>query len=221
MISAAEHGEQSLNFNIGGPITDRLSGSLSGRFYKFDGEFTNSAAPSETLGEENTQSLTGVLEFRPFDSLTLRGRLVAARDEDGPRAFGFQPSSLNNCSPGFRSNAYRGVPATTNNNPNQWFCGVIKDTGVYAQNTGAGGSTFPAASPFLGVERDLLFGSMIADIDLPNKMSARILFGFRNERLKTGSDSDFLNGAVFPQGGTLSAPNSNSLFGASWLYRFR
>lgn len=214
-VSVAEHGEQSLNFNLGGPITDRLSGSLSGRLYKFDGEFANSAAPGETLGEENTQSITGVLEFRPFDSLTLRARLVAAKDEDGPRAFGFQSSSANNCSPGYRSNAYRGVPASTNNNPNQWFCGVIRDTGVYFQNTGAAGSTFPAAAPFLGVERDLLFGSTIADIDLPNKMSARILFGFRNERLKTGSDSDFLNGASFPQGGTLTAPTANSLFGSS------
>jgi iron complex outermembrane recepter protein len=214
-LSAAEHGEQSINVNIGGPITDRLSGSLSGRIYKFDGEFANSAAPGETLGAEDTKSISGVLEFRPFDGLTLRGRLVAATDEDGPRAFGFQSSNFNNCYPGFRSNAYRGAAATTNNNPNQWFCGVIKDTGIYNQNTGSAGSTFPAASPFLGVERDLLFGSVIADIDLPNAMSAKILYGFRNERLKTGSDSDFQNGVSFPQGGTLTAPNSNSLFGSA------
>jgi iron complex outermembrane recepter protein len=214
-LSAAEHGEQSFTASIGGPITDRLSGSLSARAYKFDGEFANASAPGETLGAEETQAISGVLEFRPLDSLTLRARLVAAKDEDGPRAFGFQPSSANNCFPGYRSNAYRGVPATTNNNPNQWFCGVIKDTGVYNQNTGAAGSTFPAASPFLGVERDLLFGSLIADIELPNAMSARVLFGFRNERLKTGSDSDFSNGASFPQSGTLAVPTSNSLFGSA------
>jgi iron complex outermembrane recepter protein len=214
-ISAAEHGEQSINASIGGPITDRLSGSLSARGYKFDGEFANAAAPSETLGKESTQSVTGVLEFRPLDSLTIRGRLVAAKDDDGPRAFGFQSSNFNNCYPGFRSNAYRGVPASTNNNPNQWFCGVIRDTGVYNQNTGAAGSTLAPASPFLGVERDLLFGSIIADAELPNEMTARVLFGFRNERLKTGSDSDFQNGRSFPQGGTEAAPLSNSLFGSA------
>ena len=214
-VSVAEHGEQSININIGGPITDRLSGSLSARGYKFDGEFANSAAPGETLGKETTQSIAGVLEFRPFDSLTLRGRLVAAKDDDGPRAFGFQSSNFNNCYPGYRSNAYRGNPITTNNNPNQWFCGVIKDTGVYNQNTGAAGSTFAPASPFLGVERDLLFGSLMADIDLPNAMSAKVLFGYRNERLKTGSDSDFQNGRSFPQGGTEAAPASNSLFGSA------
>jgi iron complex outermembrane recepter protein len=214
-VSAAEHGEQSINASIGGPITDRLSGSLSARGYKFDGEFANSAAPGETLGKESTQSIAGVLEFRPFDSLTIRGRLVAAKDDDGPRAFGFQSSNFNNCYPGFRSNAYRGVAATTNNNPNQWFCGVIKDTGVYNQNTGAAGSTLAPASPFLGVERDLLFGSLIADVDLPNEMSARVLFGFRNERLKTGSDSDFQNGVSFPQGGTPAVPTTNSLFGSA------
>ena len=214
-LSIAEHGEQSVNLNVGGPITDRLSGSLSARAYKFDGEFANSAAPGQTLGAEETQSISGVLEFRPFDSLTLRARLVAAKDEDGPRAFGFQRSDANNCFPGFRSNAYRGAAATTNNNPNQWFCGEIKDSGIYNQNTGAAGSTLPAASPFLGVERDLLFGSLIADVDLPNDMTAKILFGFRNERLKTGSDSDFQNGVAFPQGGTLTAPLSNSLFGSA------
>lgn len=219
-ISAAEHGEQSINLNIGGPITDRLSGSLSARAYKFDGEFANSAAPGESLGKEKTQSIAGVLEFRPFDSLTIRGRLVAAKDDDGPRAFGFQRSDANNCFPGFRSNAYRGAAATTNNNPNQWFCGVIKDTGVYNQNTGAAGSTLAPASPFLGVERDLLFGSVIADIELPNEMSARVLFGFRNERLKTGSDSDFQNNAVSAlgfgaQSGTPAVPTINSLFGSA------
>jgi iron complex outermembrane recepter protein len=214
-VSAAEHGEQSLNYSIAGPITDRISASLSARIYEFDGEFQNASAPSQTLGAEKTTSLSGVLEIRPFDSLTLRARLVAAKDRDGPRAFGFQSSNSNNCFPGFRSNAYRGVAATTNNNPNQWFCGVIKDTGVYNQNTGAAGSTFPAASPFLGVERDLVFGSLIADIDLPNAMTGKVLFGFRNERLKTGSDSDFQNGASFPQGGTLGAPLSNSLFGSA------
>jgi iron complex outermembrane recepter protein len=219
-VSVADHGEQSLNLNIGGPITDRLSGSLSARAYVYDGEFKNSAATNQLLGEEKTQSITGVLEFRPLDSLTLRARLVAAKDEDGPRAFGFQSSSQNNCFPGFRSNAYRGAAATTNNNPNQWFCGVIKDAGVYNQNTGAAGSTLPAASPFLGVERDLFFGSLIADVDLPNAMSARVLFGFRNERLKTGSDSDFQNLSVSalgfgPQGGTLAVPTINSLFGSA------
>ena len=214
-VSVAEHGEQSLNLSIGGPLTERISGSLSARLYQYDGEFDNSAAPGETLGAEETQSITGVLEIRPFDSLTLRARLVAAKDEDGPRAFGFQSSNFNNCFPGFRSNAYRGAPATTNNNPNQWFCGEIKDTGVYNQNTGAAGSTFAAASPFLGLERDLLFGSLIADVDLPNAMAAKIMFGFRNERLKTGSDSDFQNGRSFPQGGTEAAPLSNSLFGAA------
>jgi iron complex outermembrane recepter protein len=214
-ISAAEHGEQSINASIGGPITDRLSGSLSARGYKFDGEFANSSAPGETLGKENTQSVSGVLEFRPLDSLTIRGRLVAAKDDDGPRAFGFQSSNFNNCYPGFRSNAYRGAPATTNNNPNQWFCGVIRDTGVYNQNTGAAGSTIAPASPFLGVERDLLFGSIIADAELPNEMTARVLFGFRNERLKTGSDSDFQNGAAASQGGTPATPGANSVFGSA------
>jgi outer membrane receptor protein involved in Fe transport len=213
--SAAEHGERSLTARVAGPITEWLSGSLAARYYTYDGEWANAAAPGETLGSEQTQSVSAVLEARPLPGLTMRGRVVMAQDDDGPRAFGFQDSSQNNCFPGFRSNAYRGSPLTTNNNPNQYFCGVIKDAGVYAQNTGFGG-TF-AASPFLGVRRDLLFGSLINDVELPNGMNAQISIGYRDERLQTGSDSDFKNGASFPQGGTPAAPASNSLFGsAGW-----
>lgn len=214
-VSLADFGEESINVSIAGPITDRISGSLSARGYKYDGEFVNASAPGQKLGKEQTRSIAGVLEVRPIDGLTVRARLVAAKDEDGARAFGFQSSDANNCYPGFRSNAYRGVAATTNNNPNQWFCGVIKDNGIYNQNTAGPGSNNPAAAPFLGVERDLLFGSVISDVELPNAMSAKISFGFRNERLKTGSDSDFKNGASFPQSGTPAVPTSNSLFGSS------
>jgi iron complex outermembrane recepter protein len=215
-LSAAEHGEQTVNLRVAGPITPWLSGSLAGRYYTYDGEWDNSAAPGETLGSEKTNSVSGVLEARPLQGLTLRARLVHAEDEDGPRAFGFQASSKNNCFPGYRSNAYRGAAATTDNNPNQWFCGVLKDTGVYFQNTGFGG-TRPAA-PFLGVERDLTFGSLIADVDLPNDYAVKISYGYRDESLKTGSDSDFLNGSSFPQTvGANGVTGSNSLFGSSGI----
>jgi iron complex outermembrane recepter protein len=215
-LSAAEHGENSVNLRVAGPITPWLSGSLSGRYYTFDGEFANSAAPGETLGSEQTTSYSGVLEARPLQGLTLRARLVHAADEDGPRAFGFQPSSQNNCYPGYRSNAYRGAAATTDNNPNQWFCGVIKDKGVYNQNTGFGGTR--PSSPFLGVERDLTFGSLIGDVDLPNDYAVKVSYGYRDESLKTGSDSDFVNGASFPQTvGANGIIGSNSLFGSSGI----
>jgi len=213
-VSVGSHNEQSANLRVAGPITSWLSGGLAARYYTYDGEWANSAALNETLGSEKTKSVSGVLEARPVQGLTLRARVVHAEDEDGPRAFGFQASSKNNCYPGYRSNAYRGAAATTDNNPNQWFCGVIQDTGVYFQNTGAN-NTRPAA-PFLGVERDLTFGSLIADVDLPNDYTVNISYGFRDETLKTGSDSDFLNGASFPQGiGANGVPTSNSLFGSS------
>ena len=214
-LSIGSHNEQSANLRLAGPITSWLSGGLAARYYTYDGEWGNSAARDDKpLGSEQTKSVSGVLEARPVQGFTLRARVVHAEDEDGPRAFGFQPSSKNNCFPGYRSNAYRGAAATTDNNPNQWFCGVIKDTGVYFQNTGGNG-TRPAA-PFLGVERDLTFGSLIADVDLPNDYSVKVSYGFRDETLKTGSDSDFLNGASFPQAvGANGITASNSLFGSS------
>jgi iron complex outermembrane recepter protein len=209
-VSAASFGEKSLTARIGGPLGDKLSGALSLRLYETDGEWRNATAPAQKLGAEKTIALAGVFEARPIDGLTLRGRVSYAEDDDGPRAFGFQKSDLNNCYPGFKSNLYSGVAATTNNNPNQYFCGVIADTGVYEQNTGADGN--PASGPFFGVQRDQLFGSLIATVDLPNDLLAEISLGYRDATTRTGSDSDFQK--LFTNAfGTNGIPTANTSFG--------
>lgn len=188
-LSAAQFGEKSLTARLSGPLGDKLSGALSVRLYETDGEWKNATAPQQRLGAEKTTAIAAVLEARPIEGFTLRGRVSYAEDDDGPRAFGFQKSDLNDCYPGFKSNLYSGPAATTNNNPNQYFCGVIVDTGNYEQNTGADGN--PASGPFFGVQRDQLFGSLIATIDLPNNLLAEISSGYRHATSRTGSDSDF------------------------------
>jgi iron complex outermembrane recepter protein len=209
-LSGAQFGERSLTARVGGPLGDRLSGSLSLRLYETDGEWRNSTAPTQRLGAEKTTAFAGVIEARPIDGFTLRGRMSYAKDDDGPRAFGFQNSDSNNCYPGFKSNLYSGVPATTNNNPNQYFCGVIVDSGIYAQNTGADGN--PASGPFFGVQRDQLFGSLIATIDLPNQLLAEVSVGYRDATARTGSDSDFQ--AKFTNFfGVNGIPTANTSFG--------
>ena len=197
--SAAQHGEQDLNFRIaGGLIGDTLTGSLAGRYYKYGGEWNN-VATGETLGKEQTSSISGVLNFVPNDNFRVKGRLTYLEDRDGPRAFGFQRSNVNNCFPGFRSNQFRGPAATTDNNPNQYFCGVIKaNPSSIAQNSGANGTR--PEGPFMGVWRDALYGQSTAEANLPNGWTATLLAGFRNETRKTGSDSNFQNdngGAAF------------------------
>jgi outer membrane receptor protein involved in Fe transport len=227
LVSAAEDGEYTVQGRVAGPILDNLTGALSARYYTYDGEWTN-AATGETLGAERSQSASITLDWTPADTVSIRQRLVFQNDKDGPRAFAFQNSNANNCFPGFRSNAFRGAVGTTNNNPNQYFCGVIPPTEIVNQNTGANG-TVPGA-PFMGVERTLATGSTILTIDLPNEMTAQALFGFRNDRRKTGSDSDFQNGSIFTptfrNGAFVSGaviggvPTNNALFQLSSISRF-
>lgn len=209
-LSAASFGEKSLTARMAGPLGDKLSGSVSVRLYETEGEWRNATAPSQRLGSEKTTAIAGVLEARPIESLTVRGRVSYAKDDDGARAFGFQRSDFNNCFPGFKSNRYSGATATTNNNENQYFCGVIVDTGIYGQNTGADGN--PASGPFFGVQRDQLFGSLIATIDLPNDHVVELSGGYRHATARTGSDSDFqpLFTNVF---GTNGIPTANTSFG--------
>lgn len=207
-ISAAEGEEYNAAIRIAGPLAENLSGSLSGRYYSKAG-FVRNTATGEMLGSEETLSFAGVLDWRPLDSLSIRARLSYNDDDDGPRAFGFLKSDFNTCFPGFRSNAFRGNPATTNNNPNQYFCGVLPPQTTAAQNTGANG-TIPG-SPFMGVKRELFTGSVIANIDLPRDHRVVIQYGFRDDERFTGSDSDFQNG-FSPFTPATNPPASNSLF---------
>jgi iron complex outermembrane recepter protein len=210
-LLVGDHGEQSFTGRIGGPINDMFSGSLAIRLYKKDGEWRNATAPSEELGAEETQSISGVLEFRPNDTFSLRTRIAYSADDDGPRAFGFQKSDFNDCYPGFKSNLYSGPAATTNNNPNQYFCGEVRDSGVYQQNTGKDGN--PASGPFFGVQRDQLFASSIATIDLPNNNVVTISGGYRDVRTRTGSDSDFQARFTNAFIAGTTTPASNTSFG--------
>jgi len=54
---------------ITGPITDTLGFRLSGRYYEYGGEFTN-AVTNETVGFEETVSVSGTLEWTPSSNLT-------------------------------------------------------------------------------------------------------------------------------------------------------
>lgn len=210
----AEHEQHDVTLRLAGPLMENLSGSLSVRSFAYGGEFQNSritiptdiaarvpgplaptysALGGETVGDESTFSISGALDWTPIDSFRLRGRLAFNQDRDGPRAFGFQKSDLNNCFPGFRSNAFRGIAATTDNNPNQYFCGVLQPVKQVAINTGVGG-TFKSA-PFYGVERDLWTGSLIAEIEPFADHTLTVQGGFRTDDRKVGSDSDFQNGA--------------------------
>jgi len=85
-VSAAEHEQYELTAGISGPIVDdKLAGGLYVRHYEYGGEYRNQQ-DGELYGVEETDSISGVLNFTPNDAweATLRGWWQ--EDDDGPIA---------------------------------------------------------------------------------------------------------------------------------------
>jgi outer membrane receptor protein involved in Fe transport len=213
-----QDGETQLTAGASGQLIDGVLGaSVNARYYSFDGQYTN-IVTGETVGDEETSSVSGVLDWKPSEALRIRTRLSVQSDDDGTRAFFLQPSESNNCFPGTRSNAAWPISGSTNNN--QYFCGEINRPAEYVQlNDGPALPGQPVAIPgvpdtpfpgnfvfgipggdpynpqqgvvFSGVERDLFYGSALAEYSFGD--SGYSLIGsaaYRDEDRKTGSDSD-------------------------------
>jgi iron complex outermembrane recepter protein len=215
LVRGAQHGEQEVNIAVGGPILgDKLSGALYGRYYNYDGEFVNQVT-DELVGSEKSKTLSGVLQAKFHKDWDLRLRASINRDQDGPFAIFLQDASANNCMPGTRSLAnwrVNGAPVSTNNN--QYYCGVVKP-GQVALNTGpakrlvtipgvpvppfsganvsspANPYSLADGTPFDGVDRNTLTGSVISNWDMGGSGYVLSLsHGFRFEKYKFGIDSD-------------------------------
>jgi outer membrane receptor protein involved in Fe transport len=213
-----QDGETQFDAGLSGPLIDGvLSGSLNARYYSFDGEYTN-IVTGDTVGDEETKSLSGVLDWNANEDIRVRTRISIQRDDDGTRAFFLQPSEMNNCFPGTRSNASWPISGSTNNN--QYYCGEINRPADYvALNDGPATAGQPAPIPgipdvpfpgnfvfgtpggdpynpqqgvaFSGVERDLFYGSLLADWDVGGSgYTLSGAFAYRDDDRKTGSDSD-------------------------------
>jgi outer membrane receptor protein involved in Fe transport len=198
---------------VRGPLIDGvLGGSLAMRYYTYDGEYLNTVT-GKTVGDEETKSISGTLDWTPAADWRVRSRLSYQEDRDGTRPFFLQGAELNNCLPGTRSMASWPITGSTNNN--QYFCGKINRPGdTVALNDGPARPGWPGPSdlfpgipnvpfggqpvynpanglPFSGVNRDLLFASLLSEWDIAG--SGFVLttsLGYRDEERKTGSDSD-------------------------------
>jgi outer membrane receptor protein involved in Fe transport len=202
----ASDGETQIRATIGGPILrDTLAGSLTARAYDYDGEWTNTVTGG-TVGDESSRSISGVLEWTPADTFSLRTRVQYNDDDDGPPPIFLQPAESNNCFPGLRSMASWILTGSTNNN--QYYCGQI-NPGQVALNTDAisGSSpTVPGIPPgstffgnlysgndgtaFDGLEREQSLVSLLADWTIGPGYELTASTAFRSDEVKTGYDSD-------------------------------
>lgn len=218
--TAAEDGEFELYGRASNSFADDTFGvSLSARTYQYDGDsFWINQTDGTQLGSEETFSLNLVADYDPSDAVSVVGRLGYVEDQDGPRPFALIGAEQNNCFPGYRSGqfynpnhlAFLSPPfagifpdTTTTDNNFQYFCGELSqfDDLRPAQDRDS--------IPFLGIEREMLFGTLKADFDLGNDYLLSVQGGFRDEDRKTGADSDHQAGeSIFPATGDFVFPIS-------------
>ena len=201
--------ERNLSARLAARPADWLAVTLNGRYYDFDGQWTNKLT-GRKVGFEKTSSFGGTANLTLTENTELRLRFQRNRDRDGSRPIFFQSGAENNCFPGTRSlGSYN---STSTDNTNQWYCGEIKPRDVYlndapvtqgfppllgipstlrGQPAGALIYDTRAGLPFSGVERDLdlLTASFRWDI-MGSGYSMVLNGGTRDEDRKTGADSD-------------------------------
>lgn len=207
----AEYDEREFAAGIRGPIMgDKVFLGLNARYYEYGGQYKNQLTGSK-VGNEESRSVSGTLFIQATENLTARLRGQYARDSDGPLALFLQGAEFNNCKPGFRSIQYRqnppvllpgsfqGVrPAT--DNPNQYFCGVIKPRpDLIRLNTDPLPNGTPDGTAYDGVLNKQYLTSLIVDYDVGGSgYVVTSQTGWRwNENL-FGTDSDHSDANIFP-----------------------
>ncbi len=200
------YGEREVALRVSGPLVeDRLGYSLTFRDYSYDGEWTN-ALTGQTVGSEASVNFSGVIDANFTDNFSVRLRAMYYEDQDGTLPLFLQPSEMNNCRPGFRSNASFAFSGSTNNN--QYYCGVIQP-GVVTLNTDPvvnprnvpgvpPGSTFfgtvydtADGTAFDGIARDGVLANVNAEWNIGGSgMVLTVQAQGRAEEDYFGSDSD-------------------------------
>ena len=200
--------ERNLSARIAARPADWLAFTLNGRYYDFDGQWTNKLT-GRKVGFENTSSFGGTANLTLTENTELRLRFQRNRDRDGSRPIFFQSGAENNCFPGTRSLGSYNSTSTDNNN--QWYCGEVKPRDVYlndapvtqgfppllgipstlrVSSTGGVYDTRQALA-FSGVNRDLdLFTASFRWDIMGSGYSMVLNGGTRDEDRKTGADSD-------------------------------
>ena len=95
-LELAEDEQFLVSASLSGPLSEVLSGGLTLRHYEMGGPFTNQFDGSD-IGEQQSRSVSGVLEFTPSEQLSIRARAYYAERDDGQPAVMATRYFDNNC----------------------------------------------------------------------------------------------------------------------------
>ena len=172
----SEHDRYLLTANLSGPVTDSISVTVSGKYYKYGGEFTN-LFDGEKVGKESSYSFAGAFRFDNGGPLKAAFRSYYTKSDDGQPAIFSTNANANNC---FRDNGtlYRGN--------GRYFCGTIRPQPINTDYRRA----FPAGTN-VGIQSETLNASLRLDYDLSDTVTLTSLTGYNQRSGTTRTDGDY------------------------------
>ena len=179
-LTVGENGRLDGAVGLGGPISDKLSYHVFGRYFDYDGGYDNPRG--DTLGAQSTNAVEGALQWDISDHVGIKFRAFYSADDDGPAAFAWFDQSIHNCGP-FETDGVSGILS--------YYCGVlspdlITDYGYDTSTEPAEGADWPKDS--FGMTRDFIMGSMHLDAMLGKNVELVSITGYVNEEIEAMQD---------------------------------
>lgn len=193
----ATRGEQEISGFIEGPLGDLVSARVTGRYSSKDGHYNNAIVPGQRLGDEETYSFGGVLQFEPTENWKTRIRGYYSKIDDGPSATHLIDSRLSTTAPtggGTRSyisgiipvqNPFAPIAANTSDADFANVVRIIRDEEL--------STILVDDDPFdngFGVEIDTFRTSLDSTYEFDNGVSITGIFGYSSEESVSWVDAD-------------------------------
>ena len=169
----ADDEEVLVRASISGPISDTVAGGLTLRHYEMGGHVTNQF-DGKDIGEQQSRSISGLLEFTPNERLSIRTRAYYSEREDGQPALFATRRDDNNC---FQDNGgfYGGA--------NRYYCGTIEPGHVNLD--------WPIQAPDAGLNEELLQLSLKLDYQLNENWALTYIGGYGDRDYDELYDADY------------------------------
>lgn len=170
----ASDDQYELSASLSGPLGDSVAGGVTVRHYEMGGYFTNQFDGTK-VGEQESDSISGVLEFTPSDDLSIRARAYYAERDDGQPAVVATRYFENNC---FRDNG------TLYGGAGRYFCGVIEPRPI--------NSDWRVQAPETRDVDENLQLSLVIDYDINADWSFASITGYNDRDSEFVIDGDYL-----------------------------